>query len=424
MAELVIRGATVIDAAGERRADVAVEGGVIVGVGEGLDGGRRLDAGGCWLTPGFVDLNAHLGEPGFEEIETIETAARAAAVGGFTAVVAMPDTDPCTDSASVVREVRELARRALCEVSPAAALTVGRGGARLAPMGELAGLGVRLFVDAGVGAQDPRLLRRALEYAAGLDVTIAQHAELAELAAGGCMHEGAWSSRLGLPGIPAEAEEIMVMRDLALLRLTGGRLHFQHLSTAASAAMVAAAKAAGLAVSAEVSAWHLLWSDERCAEFDPCTKMSPPLRSAADAAALCSALAEGTIDALVSDHTPCAQDAKELPFDQAPPGAIGLETVAALAFGEAGLSPAAAAAALSWRPAAIAGLAARHGGPVAPGRPANLCVFDPTEEWTLDPTRTHSRSRNTPLAGRRLRGRVRHTILNGEPVVIDGAPRR
>ena len=244
-----IRGGTVIDAAGSRPADVVVsDDGTVLAVGEGLDGDRTLDAGGCVVSPGFVDLHVHLRQPGKEEAETIETGARGAALGGFTAVVAMPNTTPAMDCAAVVHEVLDLGAGACCDVVPSAAITVGRDGEALTPMAELVRLGVRVFTDDGTGVQDDKLMRRALEYAGslahlagGFPLVLAQHCEVAALSEGGFMHEGDWSSRLGIPGLPAEADELMVMRDIALAGLTGTRVLFQHLSTAGSVAMVRAA---------------------------------------------------------------------------------------------------------------------------------------------------------------------------------------
>lgn len=426
--ELVLRGGTVVDATGSRPADVVVRGGVIAAVAPGIDPPAKatvLDAGGCVVAPGLVDLHTHLREPGREEAETVETGSRAAALGGFTAVVAMPNTDPPIDSAAVVREVLELGEVAgLCDVRVAGAITKGRRGEELAPMAEMAALGVRLFTDDGTGVADSRLMRRALEYASALGVTLAQHCEDPALAAGGHMHEGAWSSRLGVPGIPAEAEELMVMRDVALARLTGGRVHFLHLSTAGSVAIVRAAKAGGLPVTAEVTPHHLALTDERCRGYDPVFKVSPPLRTAADVAALKAGLADGTLDAIATDHAPHPQEAKEEPFDQAPPGMVGLETALAVALSESGLPLERVLALMSWQPARIAGVDGAHGGPVAEGRPANLVVIDPEADWVVEPGRLASRSRNTPFAGRRLRGRVRHTVFRGEPVVVDGEARR
>ena len=423
---VLVRGGTVVDATGSRRADVLVAGDRVVAVGDGLDaaGARVLDAGGCLVAPGLVDLHAHLREPGREEAETVETGARAAAVGGYTAVVAMPNTEPAIDSAAVVRQVLDLGTSAPCDVRVAGAITVGRAGTALAPLAEMAALGVRLFTDDGAGVQDPRLMRRALEYASALDVTLAQHCEDAALAAGGHMHEGEWSSRLGLPGVPAEAEELMVARDIALSRLTGARVHFLHLSTAGSLALVAAAKVAGLAVTAEVTPHHFTLTHAEVAGYDPLYKVSPPLRTAADVAAVKEALASGVVDAIATDHAPHAPEAKEAPFDQAPPGMLGLETALALALTELDLAPQRILALLSWQPAAIAGLTGEHGGPVVEGARANLCVVDPTAAWAVDPAALASRSRNTPYANRKLHGRVRHTVLRGEPVVIDAEAQR
>ena len=427
---LVIAGGTVIDATGERPADVVVgSGGRIAAVGEGLAaaagaGDRTLDARGCIVAPGFVDLHVHLRQPGGERAETVESGSRAAVLGGFCAVVAMPNTSPSIDSAAMVREVQELGRSSLCRVEVAGAITVGRGGERLAPMAEMAALGVRLFTDDGNGVQDDGVMRRALEYASDLDVRLAQHCEVDSLAAGGQMHEGEWSSRLGIPGIPAEAEEIMVMRDLALSRLTGVPVHFQHLSTAGSVAIIEAARRSGVAVSAEVAPHHFTLTDECCAGFDATFKVNPPLRPEPDVAAVRAALAAGILDAIATDHAPHTPDAKDRPFEEAPPGMLGLETALALALTELDMPVADVLALLSWRPARIAGIDGTHGGPVAPDRPANLCVFDPSATWTVDDSGGASRSRNTPYAGRRVRGRVRHTLVEGEPVVIDGEAQR
>lgn len=429
--ELVLRGGTVVDRTGSRRADVRVVEGTVAEVAEGIapgPGATVLDAGGCLVTPGFVDLHTHLREPGREEAETVETGTRAAALGGYTAVVAMPNTEPALDSAESVRNIYALAQGALAEVAVAGAITVGRAGERLAPMAELAALGVRLFTDDGDGVQSAGLMRRALQYATDLGVTLAQHCEDKSLAAGGVMHEGAWSSRLGLPGQPAEAEEVMVARDIALARATGGRVHFLHLSTAGSVDLVRRARAEGVPVTAEVAPHHFTLTDACACGFDPVFKVNPPLRTDADVAAVKAALADGTADAIATDHAPHAPELKDLPFDQAPPGMLGLQTAFALAVTELDLPVERIVALLSWQPAAIARLDAAsggvHGGDVAPGRPANLAVVDPAATWVVDPAALASRSRNTPYAGRTLTGRVRHTVLAGEPVVVDAEAQR
>jgi len=418
-ASIVIKGGRVLDQTGERVADVVVEGGRIAAIGPDLSGSTTIDAGGCVVAPGLVDVHTHLRQPGREEAETVQTGGRAAALGGYTCIVAMPNTEPSIDCASVVKDVLLLGRDSACDVRASAAITVGRAGERLTEMAELADLGVRIFTDDGNGVQDDRLMRRAMEYAGGLGIVLAQHCENEALSVGGHMHEGEWSSRLGIPGQPAEAEELMVMRDIALARLTGATVHFQHLSTAGSIAMVRAAKAGGMAVSAEATPHHFTLTHAACASYDPVFKVNPPLRADADVAAVKAGLGDGSLDAIATDHAPHAPELKELPFDQAPPGMLGLETALALALSELELPLAEVLALLSWRPAAIAGVTDAHGGLLEPGRPANLCVIDPNATWTVDAARLASKARNTPYDGRQVRGRVRHTFLRGEPVVLD-----
>jgi dihydroorotase len=426
--DLVIRGGRVVDATGERLADVRVADGRIVELGASLAGERTLDATGCVVAPGLVDLHVHLREPGHEEAETIETGARAAALGGFTALVAMPNTEPPLDDAAVVGSVLAAGARSSCDVVSSGCITKGRRGSELAPMGELYARGVRIFTDDGDCVASAGVMRRALEYARSLPgVVLAQHAEDPDLAAGGHMHEGAWSSRLGIPGRPAEAESVIVARDIALAELTGARIHLLHLSTAAAVAAVREAKARGILVTAEVAPHHFTLTDAECATFDPLYKVHPPLRTDSDLEAIKAGLADGTIDAIATDHAPHAPETKEHPFEEAPPGMLGLETALAVTLTElvepGTLTLAEALGRLSWQPAEIAGLE-HHGGPVEPGRPANLCVVDLDTTWEVDPARLASRARNTPYVGRKLRGRVRHTILRGEPVVVDGTAQR
>ncbi|MFO1537028.1 MAG: dihydroorotase [Actinomycetota bacterium] len=428
MADLVIRGGRVLDPGGARTADVRVHDGVVVEVGEHLTGDATLDASGCLVAPGLVDVHVHLREPGMEEAETVETGARAAALGGYTAVVAMPNTTPPLDDPTVVAAVLAAGTRAACEVVSSGTITRGRAGEELAPMGELHALGVRMFTDDGDCVADAGVMRRALEYARALPgAVISQHAEDPALVAGGAMHEGEWSSRLGIPGRPAVAEEVVVARDVILARATGARLHFQHISTAGAVELVRAAKAAGARVTAEACPHHFTLTDACCATFDPVFKVNPPLRADADLAAIKAGLADGTIDVIATDHAPHPTEAKERPFEEAPSGMLGLETALALVWEElvrpGVLTPLAAFAACSWKPAAIAGLA-HHGGPVAPGAVANLCVFDPEHRWEVAPDRLASKARNTPFAGRVLTGKVRHTLLRGDVVVRDGEAQR
>ena len=427
-----IRGGRILDETTDaqgRLADVHISGGVIAEV---VEPGSKLpkadidlNASGCVVSPGFVDLHVHLREPGREESETIETGSRAAALGGFTAVVAMPNTEPSQDSRIVVEFVRSQGERAgLCEVIPSGCITVGRAGQALAPYGELRDAGVTLFTDDGNGVQDPLLMRRALEYARDLDITLAQHCEVSSLTVGAVMHEGSCCSHLGLPGWPAIAEELMVHRDIELVRLTGSRIHFLHLSTERSVEMVRRAKAEGLPVTAEATPHHFTLTDEALRSFDPVFKVNPPLRTPADIAALKEGLRDGTIDAIATDHAPHASHLKEQPLDQAPPGMLGLETALALSLTELNMETHAVLAALSWNPARIAGVGDRHGRPVAVGEPANLAIFDPTHEWVVDRDLVASKSKNTPYHGRTVRGKVRHTVFAGQVVVRDGVAQR
>jgi dihydroorotase len=425
---LLFRGARVVDPASGRDeiADVLVEDGFVSSEGEAS--ATVLDCEGLVLAPGLVDLHTHLRQPGREDKETVETGCRAAALGGYTAVAAMANTDPPADSAAVIHEVRDLAAAAgLCEVFPVGAITRGLAGEEMAELGEMVEAGVRVFSDDGHSVPNARLLRNAMTYVRAFqDVVLAEHCEDGSLGEGGQMHEGLISSSLGLAGEPREAEEVIVARDLAVARLTGGRLHLCHLSAAGSVELVRRARAEGVRVSAEVTPHHLVFSEEDLVTYDTNMKMKPPLRSTEDRAALRRALAEGTIDAVATDHAPHAVEEKEAEFDQAPFGTIGLETALAAVLthlvepGELSLSR--AIEALSSAPARILG-AHDHGGPIEPGRPANLVAFDPAAEWAVEPP-FGSRSRNSSFLGRTLRGRVVHTMLAGELVVADGKAQR
>ncbi len=418
---VVIKGGTILNQDGELRADVKIENEKIVEVGKNLEADIELDASGCIVTSGFVDLHAHLREPGKEEAETIETGSRAGALGGYTALVAMPNTDPPQDSVAVIDFVREQGKRAgLVDVIPSGCITLGRQGETLAPMAELSQAGVKFFTDDGFGVQDASLMRRALEYARGLGVTLAQHCEVAELTKGAVMSECQCCTDLGLPGWPAIAEELMVFRDIELVRITGATMHFLHLSTARSVELVRAAKRDGLPITAEVTPHHLSLTQELMASYDPVYKVNPPLRSIEDIRALKLGLLDGTIDAIATDHAPHPRRDKEMSLDMAPPGMLGLETAlgVVLAFGDLEIKD--AVSLLSWNPARIAKVDNAHGRPISATEPANICVFDPELSWSVDLQRLASKSTNSPYVGRTLRGKVRHTIFKGTPTVIDG----
>jgi len=434
---IVLRGGLVVGATSSARGDVLIRDGHLDEVGESLaapPGATVIDAEGCWVGPGFVDLHAHLREPGREEAETIESGARAAAVGGYSAIVAMPNTEPALDNAALVSYVLARGATTPIDVAVAGAITQGRGGTHLAPMAEMAALGVRLFTDDGIGVQDAAVMRRALSYAKPLGVRLAQHPEDEQLAAGGTMNEGAWSSRLGLIGRPALAEELMVLRDIELVRLTGCALHFMHLSTARSVALVLAAKREGLLVSCEVAPHHLTLDESVLATFDPLFKVHPPLRPRADVDALRASLVAGEIDAVATDHAPHAPELKDLPFDEAPAGMLGLEHAASLTFealGAEGADERMFFSVMSRGPARIAQLRASdarprhgaHGGSMTAGEDANVVVFDPRARWRASREDLQSRATNTPYDQRALRGRVRALVARGELVVSEGALR-
>jgi dihydroorotase len=414
--------------AGGEPTSILVKDGIIAAMAPdaGGPGAQVLDADGLIALPGLVDLHTHLREPGREDAETIETGTAAAALGGFTAVHAMANTDPTADTAGVVEQIWRLGQQAgFCDVQPVGAVTVGLGGTQLAELGAMADSAarVRVFSDDGRCVSDAVLMRRALEYVKAFDGVIAQHAQEPRLTEGAQMNEGEMSGRLGLAGWPAVAEEAIIARDCLLAAHVGSALHICHVSTAGSVEIIRWAKSKGWRVTAEVTPHHLLLTDELAAGYDPVYKVNPPLRTAADVAALRQALADGTIDCVATDHAPHPLEDKETEWAQAAFGMTGLETALRVvheAMVETGLLGwQQVADRMSARPAAIGRLRG-HGRPLAAGEPATLTLYDPAAREQVDPASHASRSRNTPFAGMTLPGRVTATFLGGRPVVLEG----
>jgi dihydroorotase len=422
---LLIRNGRVIDPSQglDQGMDVLLENGCVAALGERLDVPAKtkvLDAAGLVVAPGFIDLHAHLGEPGYEHKETIESGCRAAVAGGFTALCCMPDTDPVNDDPSVTSYILKRAEQVgLARVYPVGAVSVGLEGEEMAEIGEMVRAGAVAFSDDRRPVTNAQLFRRALEYARSFDVPVAAHEEDLDLSDGGSMHEGAVSTRIGLRGMPTSAEEVMVARDLLLAELTGGRLHLCHLSTSTALDLVRTAKQRGLVVSCEVAAHQFVLTDEDVAgaNYDPNWKTNPPLRNAAEAEAVLQAIYDGTVDAIVSDHEPHHADEKELDFSDAPFGIVALETAVPLALDRLvhgrviGLMQ--LVRLMSTRPAEIFGL---PGGNLREGAPADVTVLDLRAVRSVDPESFQSRAHNTPFSGMRLKGWPVATIVGGEIV--------
>ncbi|HEY9505575.1 MAG TPA: dihydroorotase [Gemmatimonadales bacterium] len=428
MRPILIRGGRIIDPSRgtDEVGDLFVADGKVQASGLGLgrpDDAQVLDAAGKVVAPGLIDLHVHLREPGQEDLETVATGAMAAAAGGFSAVCAMPNTDPVTDNQAAVGFIVSQAQRAAkARVYPIGAVSLGQKGQQLAEFGELVGAGAVAVSDDGKPVASSHLMRTALEYARTFGIPVADHCEDPTLSAGGAMHEGLVSTRLGLKGIPAAAEEIMVARDILLAELTGGHVHLCHMSTRGSVELIRRAKDKGLRVTAEACPHHFTLTHEACEGYNTNAKMNPPLREAEDREAIRQALRDGTIDVICTDHAPHHYDAKEREFDDAPNGIIGLETALGLAVSEL-VEPGLISLPdlvnrMSVMPARIFGLT---GGTLAPGSPADVVVFDPGAEWTVRPEAFYSKSRNTPFAGRRLKARPDTTIVRGQVVFARGA---
>ncbi|MBW2268260.1 MAG: dihydroorotase [Deltaproteobacteria bacterium] len=421
MSRLLIRGGRVLDPASERDeiADVLCVDGRIEAVGAELDGrgAEIFDAEGQWVAPGFVDLHCHLREPGQEYKEDIASGGRAAVAGGFTTVACMANTDPVNDDPATTDFILDRARNdSPARVYPVAAATKGLEGKVMTEMSALLNAGAVAFSDDGRTIMDSGVMRRVLEYSRLVDVPIIVHCEDRTLVGDGVLNEGAISTRLGLPGNPAIAEEVHVSRDIKLAELTGARLHVAHVSTAGGVEEVRRARERGISVTAEVTPHHLTLTDEAALGYDTSTKVAPPLRSAADVAACRAGLVDGSIDAIATDHAPHAQHEKEQQFTEAPHGMLGFETAAAVSLDlvrRAELSPLEWVRRLSLNPARIL---RRPGGSLVPGEPADVVVIDPEKRWVYDTAKGHSKSRNSPWAGQELTGRVTATFVEGKLV--------
>jgi dihydroorotase len=432
--DVLIRGGRILDPGRgvDSVGDVLIRDGRIAGVGEHLDvdGARVIDVRGLIVCPGLVDIHCHLRDPGFEYKETIETGTRAAARGGFTTVCCMPNTNPPADSRATVEYIQRTAlATASVRVLPIGCVSKGRQGKEMAELGDLAAAGVVAFSDDGSPVADAALMRRALEYARALDLPVSDHCEEPSLTRDGVMHEGWVAARLGLRGWPAAAEEAAVARDIALAALTGSRVHIAHVSTAGSVDLVRQAKARGVRVTAEVTPHHLMLTHEIVMSssslpnglaYDTNAKVMPPLRTADDVAACIDGLREGTLDAIATDHAPHAPVDKLCEFDDAPSGITGFETALALVLSlvhEKKLDLPTLIGRMTAGPVAAFGLAQHDGlaglGSLVDGAPGDVLVFDPDAEWTVEPERFASKGRNTPLAGRTLKGQVIATISGG-----------
>ncbi|HEU5185563.1 MAG TPA: dihydroorotase [Gemmatimonadaceae bacterium] len=421
--DVLLRGGRILDPSQriDERGDLLLRNGVIEARDRSLgtpDGAEVIECDGAVVAPGFIDVHCHLREPGREDVETIATGARAAAAGGFAAVCAMPNTEPVTDNQAAVGFIlRQALRAGAARVYPIGAISLGQKGEQMAEFGEMVGAGAIAVSDDGKPVASAHLMRTALEYAQTFGIPVIDHCEEPTLAAGGSMNEGIVSARLGVKGIPPEAEEVMVARNILLARLTGGHIHLAHMSTRGSVELIRWGKAQGVRVTAEVTPHHLTLTENACEGYDTHAKMNPPLRTAADLSALQEAVRDGTIDVIATDHAPHHYDAKEREFADAPFGIVGLETALGVLLTDLVhtrvLDLPALVERLACAPARIFNL---PGGSLARGAPADVTVFDPDLEWSVDPSEFASKGRNTPYADRLLRGRAIATIVDGHVI--------
>lgn len=419
--QILIAGGHVIDPGRFNGvADVLINEGRVIAVDPNLKapaGAARIDATGRLVLPGFVDLHVHFREPGFEYKESIQSGAAAAVAGGFTSVCCMPNTNPVNDNQAITKLMLDRAREAgLANIFPIGAITKGSEGKELAEIGDLRRAGCVAISDDGKPVMNSLVMRRAMEYALAFDVPVVDHCEDLHLAEGGCMNEGAISTELGLPGMPAAAEDVMVARNVALAELTGARLHLAHISTEGSVRMVREAKSRGLKVTAEACPHHFTITEETVRGYNTYAKMNPPLRTWKDVQAIKEGLRDGTIDVIATDHAPHATQEKQLGFTEAPFGIVGLETALPLTLAlvdEGVLSLESAVDKLSTAPAKAFGLAK---GTLAVGADADVAIVDQQEQWEVDPAKFYSKSRNTPFAGWKVKGRVTTTIVGGRVV--------
>ncbi|MCC6241385.1 MAG: dihydroorotase [Gemmatimonadaceae bacterium] len=421
--DLVLKGGRIIDPSQgmDTVGDVLIRGGVIESCGPTIstpDGAEVVECHGLIVAPGLIDVHVHLREPGREDVETVATGAHSAVAGGFTGVAAMPNTKPVTDNQATVGFVKRQGEAAgFARVYPYGAISVGQKGETLAELGEMVGAGAVAFSDDGRPVESAHLMRTALEYARAFNVPVAEHCEDMSLARGGAMNEGVVSARLGLKGIPAEAEEIYVIRDILLARRTGGHIHLCHLSTKGSVELVRWGKERGVHVTAEVCSHHISLTEDAVEGYNTNAKMNPPLRTAADIEALQQGLADGTIDLLVTDHAPHHYDEKEREFADAPNGIVGLETALGVnctyLLHRGVLSLSQLVDSMSCKPARTFHL---PGGTLARGAVGDVTVFDPARRWTVDASRFKSKGRNTPYGGHELVGQARVTVVGGRVV--------